>query len=391
MFYLKKVSRCLKITLLICCYFALPVQAQDVFKVYPDYSAVSVGDTLLLSYQYTGAERLTFFDAHLKEVQIIDGPEQSWVSQSSETGGKLTTTRTTTIRYHLKMNNPGSFTIPAAAAKDYAGKSHFTNPVIIEVKDGPFKKVLNNVPGEDAIIKALSQDLNQQDKTQQAIATLPYPYVLITGFVYHRVSESSQSKPVRITADSFITGKARTLWLGTVTHNFYPRNYYNLKDTAGIRKKLQDIYSNAGFHSRYLIMLMKKEDWKQGSEYRIFERAETLWTEIDKWTGYIAPAKKTLLNKWEVQFKCVLTDPEDLKSLSTFATRNGYSLDSKYNQQTGIYTLLLKKQSDIIAEHLFDMGTELMKETEKFKGDNNQEVSTGYAGMTIQMVPQNKQ
>lgn len=390
MSYRKKVSRLPGIILFICYYFSLPAHAQRIFEVYSNYSAVPVGDTILLTYQYTGEEELTSFDAHLKDFLITEGPAQSLSSQSSETGGKFTTTHTTAISYHIKMNNPGSFTIPAAEARDHTGKSHFTNPIVVEVKEGQFKKVRNNTPDPHADFDEFMAGL-QEDEVHQAMHNIPYPYVLITGFVYRRKTENDSSKLIMLSIDNLMDKRAETLLLGTVVQDGKPRKYYSIGDTTGLRMQLQDVYDQKRSHAKYAIMIIRKEDWEENNEYRFFENAGSIWTEIDELTGYIAPSKKALLNRWEVQFTCFMTDPGDLKSLSVFATRNGYSLDSKYDQQKGNYTVTLKKQSDIIPEHLLTMGLELMKETEKFKQDPNRKVYTGYAGMAIQQVPEKKQ
>lgn len=379
-------SYILKTALLFYSCVALPAHAQRMLEAYADYSAVPLGDTILLTFRYHGGTPVASFDPHLNDYQVAGGPFQSTSSQMKTSGDSFITTQTTEISYRIWMNKPGSFTIPQAEVKEKNGRVHVGNPVVIEVKEAPFKKVPDNThPAEDPF-KALLGEMQQEGKIQQGMQGASYPYILVTGFVYRRKSENDRTKQTRLAIDSFINSKKKTQYLGTVTRDNMPRNYYSINDTTELRMQLQALYQQEQSHARYAIMIFKKEVWSRNNEYRVFENATSVWAEIDQLTGYMAPARKARL-QWEVQFKCLLTAPEDGKALSVFAIRNGYSISSTYNKQAGTYTFLLKKRSDIIPEHLFAMAQELIDETSKYDRSPKQpQTYTGYAGMAIKQV-----
>ena len=221
-------------------------------------------------------EIYSFTKPDWKGFTLSAGPMQTKNESTKYVDGKGVTVVSLSLRYLLKPVNTGTFTISPAKIKDKNGNEIISNELSIEVVEKsqgiPKPKSMNDLFGDN--FGLLMGDVKKSK----------YEYVVSTGAVSidttlpetNGYSKAATGKKVQ----EIISSVTRYEDLGTFNIENLPRYYFTVKDTSGIRAKLNAYYEGDKKY-RYITNIKPADKWNVytekadlGNKYRYYRYAD---------------------------------------------------------------------------------------------------------------------
>lgn len=151
-----------------------------VFSASPSAEKVGVKDQFQFTYVIQNVENLQSINppaALMQSFHLVGGPFESRSTQVSIAGNRMVQTASITLTYVFQPKSTGTFTIPAAVAKDGEGHSYQSNAVKIQVVAGsvaqqrsqqdPFGSSWGADPFADMMRQQRQRAMQQRQQQQQ--------------------------------------------------------------------------------------------------------------------------------------------------------------------------------------------------------------------------------
>jgi hypothetical protein len=150
-----------------------------VFTAVTNANRVGVKDQVQLQYTVRDAQNLQSISPGISpDFQIVGGPYQQQSSNTSISGNRVVTSQSISLTYILQPKHEGTFTIPAAVAKDGAGHTYQSNTVTVQVVAGTLaaqpsraqqQQQRDPFGGEDDLFAMMQRMQQIQQQQQQAM------------------------------------------------------------------------------------------------------------------------------------------------------------------------------------------------------------------------------
>ena len=278
-----KVLKTFRVLFVIVCFLFCnhPLMAQkDKLTAIVNSTKIGLNDELEITYAISSKtpEQYTFTKPDWKGFTLSSGPNQTKNESTNYVDGKGVTVVSLSLRYLLKPVKTGTYRIGPAKIKDKKGNEIRSNELSIEVLDQspglPRPKAMNDLFGDN--FGSLMNDVKKSK----------YNYVVSTGVVSIDTTLPETSGYNKVTTrkkiQEIIFGLTNYDDLGTYTVESLPRYYFIVKDTNGIRAKINAFYAGDKKH-RYITNIKQADKWNVytekadlGNKYRYYRYADYL-------------------------------------------------------------------------------------------------------------------